>query len=251
MRLLIVEDEPKLAAFIQRGLIEQSFVVDVAGDGREGEEMARRTSYDLVILDLMLPRRSGLEVCQALRATYPQLPILILTALDGSADTVKGLNAGADDYLTKPFEFAVLLARVRALLRRSHASRERNGLLQCADLVLDTVSKSVRRGDVSITLTAREFALLEYLLTHRGRVVSRVDILEHVWDTSFDPGTNVVDVYINFLRKKVDKPFATKLIHTVTGMGYVLRDDAGFTQEHGGHASPHGQSIAADPDPGE
>lgn len=251
MRVLVVEDDPKLASFIQRGLAEQSFQVDVALDGRQGEIMARATPYDLVILDLMLPKRSGLDVCRELRATYPYLPILILTALDSSEDTVRGLNAGADDYLSKPFEFAVLLARVRALIRRSHASREQNGLLSCADLVLDTVSKSVRRGEVAISLTAREFALLEFLLMHHGRVVSRVEIIEHVWDTSFDSGTNVVDVYINFLRKKIDKPFTHKLIHTVTGMGYVLRDLGEEAQQHsgpGGHASAHGQSIAADMD---
>jgi two-component system, OmpR family, copper resistance phosphate regulon response regulator CusR len=224
MRILVVEDEPKVASFLQKGLSEQSYTVDVAHDGLEGETMALQHTYDLVVLDVMLPKKSGLEVCNVLRKTYPQLPILLLTALDDRQDVVTGLNRGADDYLTKPFTFDVLLARIRALLRRAQATREVDAKLRCDDLEMDLLAKTVTRAGKRITLTSREFGLLSHLLMQKGRVVSRVDILEKVWDTSFDTDTNIVDVYINFLRKKMDKPFENKLIHTVTGMGYVLRE---------------------------
>jgi two-component system, OmpR family, copper resistance phosphate regulon response regulator CusR len=224
MRILVVEDEPKVASFLQKGLTEQSYTVDVAHDGLEGETMALQHTYDLVVLDVMLPKKSGLEVCNVLRKTYPQLPILLLTALDDGQDVVTGLNRGADDYLTKPFTFDVLLARLRALLRRAQATREVDAKLRCDDLEMDLLAKTVTRAGKRITLTSREFGLLSHLLMQKGRVVSRVDILEKVWDTSFDTDTNIVDVYINFLRKKMDKPFENKLIHTVTGMGYVLRE---------------------------
>lgn len=224
MRILVVEDEPKVASFLQKGLSEQSYAVDVAHDGEEGELMALSNPYDLVILDVMLPKKSGLDVCHTLRKHLPQLPILLLTALDEGQDVVTGLNRGADDYLTKPFTFEVLVARIRALLRRAQASRELDAKLSCGDLEMDMMAKTVIRAGKRITLTAREFALLNYLLMKKGRVVSRVDILEKVWETRFDTDTNIVDVYINFLRKKVDKPFDSKLIHTVTGMGYVLRE---------------------------
>jgi two-component system copper resistance phosphate regulon response regulator CusR len=224
MRILVIEDEPRVASFIQKGLAEQAYNVDVALDGKDGEQMALKEKYDLVVLDVMLPKKSGIDICISLRKEHPSLPILMLTALDSTEDTVKGLNAGADDYLAKPFEFAELLARVRALLRRAQATRESNNLISCADLVMDTSAKTVRRQEKLIELTAREFSLLEYLLINKGRVVSRVDILERVWDTNFDTNTNVVDVYINFLRKKMDKPFDVKLINTVTGMGYVLKE---------------------------
>jgi two-component system, OmpR family, copper resistance phosphate regulon response regulator CusR len=224
MRILVVEDEPKVASFLQKGLTEQSYTVDVAHDGLEGETMALQHTYDLVVLDVMLPKKSGLEVCNVLRRTYPQLPILLLTALDAGQDVVTGLNRGADDYLTKPFTFDVLLARIRALLRRAQATREVDAKLRCDDLEMDLLAKTVTRAGKRISLTAREFGLLSHLLMQKGRVVSRVDILEKVWDTSFDTDTNIVDVYINFLRKKMDKPFENKLIHTITGMGYVLRE---------------------------
>lgn len=224
MRILVVEDEPKLASFLQRGLQAESFTVDVATDGLQGERMAQDQPYDLVVLDVMLPKKTGLEVCWTLREAYPALPILMLTALDQPAEVVKGLNRGADDYLTKPFQLEVLVARIRALLRRAQASSELDAKLRCADLELDLLAKTVTRAGQKITLTAREFALLNYLLVRKGRVVSRMDILEKVWETSFDTDTNVIDVYINFLRKKIDKPFPEKLIHTVVGMGYVLRE---------------------------
>lgn len=225
MRILVVEDEPKVAAFIQKAMQAQAYVCDVAADGLQGEEMAEATRYELVILDAMLPRKSGFEVCESLRKNYPLLPILMLTALDSTEHTVHGLNVGADDYLTKPFELSELLARVRALQRRAqHIGGHAHHTLTCADLRMDLSAKTVHRGDQAIALTAREFALLEFLLMNQRRVVSRMEILERVWETNFDTGTNVIDVYINFLRKKIDKTHAEKLIHTVTGMGYVLKE---------------------------
>jgi two-component system, OmpR family, copper resistance phosphate regulon response regulator CusR len=224
MRILVVEDEPKLASFLERGLRAEGFVVDVANDGLQGENEALKQHYDLVVLDIMLPHKSGLEVCRSLREAQPTLPILMLTALDQPSAVVQGLNRGADDYLTKPFQLEVLVARIRALLRRAQASTELDAKLRCADLEMDLLTKIVTRAGDKIALTAREFALLNYLLVRKERVVNRMDILEKVWETSFDTDSNVVEVYINFLRKKIDKPFETKLIHTVVGMGYVLRE---------------------------
>ncbi len=224
MKILLVEDEPSVAAFLHQGLTEQEYTVDLAADGLLGLHRAQSTQYDCLILDQMLPGLSGLEVCRQVRAHDPGVPILMLTALGETDDKIRGLDAGADDYLVKPFAFAELLARVRALVRRRTDAPAAAAPLRLADLTLDPAAKRVERAGQPIQLTAREFALLEYLLRHQGRVVSRAELLEHVWDMSFDTGSNVIDVYINFLRKKADKGFATKLIHTLVGMGYVLRE---------------------------
>jgi len=225
MKILLVEDEPKVAAFLHQGLTEQQYAVDLAPDGLVGLRMALATTYDLLILDNLLPSLSGLEVCRQVRAHNPAVPILMLTALGETEDKIRGLDAGADDYLVKPFAFQELLARIRALARRRQESPSAESVLRLADLSLDPARKLVQRAGQAIQLTAREFALLEYLLRNQGRVISRVDILEHVWETSFDTGSNVIDVYINFLRKKVDKDFSPKLIHTLVGMGYVMKED--------------------------
>ena len=224
MRALIVEDEPKVASFIAKELQSHAFAVDVAPDGVAGEQLARANSYDIILLDWMLPRKSGIAVCRDLRRDLPQVPILMLTALDGVEDQVNSLQAGADDYLAKPFDLVVLMARIDALLRRSKGGREERTQLTCGDLLLDHDARRVTRAGQEIRLTAREYALLRFLLQRKGKVCTRMEILEQVWDTLFDTETNVVDVYINMLRKKVDKPFSEKLIHTVTGMGYVLRE---------------------------
>jgi two-component system, OmpR family, copper resistance phosphate regulon response regulator CusR len=224
MRILLVEDEPKVASFIKKGLEEQAYEVEQAYDGSFGLKMALHNDYDLIILDIILPHMNGLEVCREIRKSKPSVSILMLTALGSTDDKITGLDAGADDYLTKPFEFKELLARIRALSRRAGDSS--NGeKLTIGDLEMDLGSKTVTRGGKPINLTAREFALLHYLLRNRGRVVSRVDITENVWETSFDTGSNVIDVYINFLRKKIDRGFSGKLIHTLVGMGYVLKED--------------------------
>ncbi|UOQ50813.1 MULTISPECIES: response regulator [Hymenobacter] len=225
MKILLVEDEPKVASFLHKGLTEQTHAVDIATDGVTGLRLALSNPYDLLILDNLLPGLSGLEVCRQVRTQNSSVPILMLTALGETDDKIRGLDAGADDYLVKPFAFQELLARIRALVRRRHEGPTSEALLRLADLTLDPSRKLVQRAGQPIQLTAREFALLEYLLRNQGRVVSRVDILEQVWETSFDTGSNVIDVYINFLRKKVDKDFTPKLIHTLVGMGYVLREE--------------------------
>jgi DNA-binding response OmpR family regulator len=225
MKILLVEDEPSVAAFLHQGLTEQGYTVDLAANGLLGLHRAQSTPYDCLILDQMLPGLSGLEVCRQVRAHDPGVPILMLTALGETDDKIRGLDAGADDYLVKPFAFAELLARLRALVRRRTDAPAATAILRLADLSLDPATKRVERAGQPIQLTAREFSLLEYLLRHQGRVVSRAELLEHVWDMNFDTGSNVIDVYINFLRKKADKGFATKLIHTLVGMGYVLREE--------------------------
>ncbi|MGY2133066.1 response regulator [Hymenobacter sp. HD11105] len=225
MKILLVEDEPKVAAFLQKGLTEQQHTVEVAADGVTGLRRALAEPYDLLILDNLLPGLNGLEVCQQVRTQNTGVPILMLTALGETDDKIRGLDAGADDYLVKPFAFQELLARIRALVRRRHESPAADVVLRLADLTLDPGRKQVQRANQSIQLTAREFALLEYLLRNQDRVVSRVDILEQVWETSFDTGSNVIDVYINFLRKKIDRDFSPKLIHTLVGMGYVMREE--------------------------
>lgn len=223
MRILLIEDEPKVASFIKKGLEEQTYEVDQAYDGTFGIKLALQNEYDLVVLDIILPNMNGLDVCREIRRHNSSVSIVMLTALGSTDDKIVGLDAGADDYLTKPFEFKELLARIRALTRRGgeNASGEKLGI---ADLEMDVVKKSVHRAGKPISLTAREFSLLYYLLRNQGRVVSRIDITEQVWETSFDTGSNVIDVYINFLRKKIDKGHPTKLIHTLVGMGYVLRE---------------------------
>ncbi|MER2997694.1 response regulator transcription factor [Pontibacter populi] len=223
MRVLLIEDEPKVASFIKKGLEEQAFDVDQAYDGTFGVKLALQNEYDLIILDVILPHMSGLDVCREIRKNNTTVSILMLTALGTTDDKITGLDAGADDYLTKPFEFKELLARMRALSRRS-TDNNTGEKLTIADLELDVVKKTVTRAGKPINLTAREFALLHYLLRNKERVVSRVDITEQVWETSFDTGSNVIDVYINFLRKKIDKDHPAKLIHTLVGMGYVLKE---------------------------
>jgi heavy metal response regulator len=220
MRILVVEDERKVASFIQRGLEAEAHQVDVAHDGDTGLARSLYGQYDLLILDVMLPGRDGLSVLRELRARRRQLPVLLLTARAGVTDKVAGLDGGADDYLTKPFEVAELLARVRALLRRGTPAP---AVLAVADLRLDPSTRTVTRADRAIDLTAREYALLEYFLRNPGRVLSRALIAQHVWGVSFDTFTNVIDVYVNYLRRKIDADFEPKLIHTVRGAGYVLR----------------------------
>lgn len=222
MKILLIEDEPKVAAFIKKGLEEQAYEVDQAYDGTFGVKLALQQEYDLIILDIILPNQNGLEVCREIRRHNSSVAILMLTALGTTDDKIIGLDAGADDYLTKPFEFKELLARLRALVRRSSDSVPGEKLI-IADLELDVAKKTVTRAGKPISLTAREFALLHYLMRNKGRVVSRVDITEQVWETSFDTGSNVIDVYINFLRKKIDRDHPAKLIHTLVGMGYVLK----------------------------
>ena len=220
MRVLVVEDEAKMASFIKRGLEEEGSVVDVAADGQDGLFRASTSSYDLIILDISLPLLDGLEVCR-LRQERVATPILLLTARDSVEMKVRGLDSGADDYLTKPFSFAELLARIRALRRRDRS--EVSMKLQIADLVLDPLTRRVSRAGQQIELTSREFALLECFLRHPDQVLSRTVLAEKVWDESFDSFTNVIDVYVNYLRNKIDRNFSPKLIHTVRGAGYVLR----------------------------
>jgi len=222
MRILLVEDDKKVASFIRKGLEEEGYAVDVAADGEAGLFMGLDRLHDLIILDVMLPKKPGFQVLRELRQAKVATPVLMLTARDTIEDKVQGLDAGADDYLTKPFVFAELLARVRALLRRR--AEARSPRLQVANLVLDPATRSVTRGGQPITLTNREFALLEYLMRNAGRVLTRTAITEHVWDYDFDSGTNVIDVYVNYLRKKVDAGHEPKLLHTVRGAGYVLRE---------------------------
>jgi len=223
MRILLVEDDKKVASFIHKGLEEEGYAVDVAPDGEAGLFMGLDRLHDLIILDVMLPKKPGFQVLRELRQGSVATPVLLLTARDTVEDKVQGLDAGADDYLTKPFAFAELLARVRALLRRRAEARASK--LQIADLVLDPAARSVTRGGQPITLTNREFALLEYFLRNPGRVLTRTMIADHVWDYNFDTGTNVIDVYVNYLRKKVDAGREPKLLHTVRGAGYVLKTE--------------------------
>ncbi|MEZ0485081.1 response regulator transcription factor [Fibrella aquatica] len=223
MRILIVEDEVKTVQSIKQGLEEHQWEVDVAYDGVTGFQLASRTAYSLIISDLILPGMSGLELCRKLRQATISTPILMLTALGTTDDKIQGLDAGADDYLVKPFEFRELMARVRALTRRNTGVLQTVNLLKIADLELDPDSKKVVRAGKEITLTAKEFQLLEYFLRHQGRVLSKVELAERLWDLTFDTGTNVIEVYINFLRKKIDRDFDPKLLHTQIGMGYVMK----------------------------
>jgi two-component system copper resistance phosphate regulon response regulator CusR len=223
MRILVVEDEKKLADMVARGLKAERYAVDVAHDGEAGWQMASTYEYDLAILDLMLPGLSGTEILRRIRRKNSTVPILILTARDATDEKVQNFEAGADDYLTKPFAFAELLVRVKALLRRGPVNR--SSVLRVADLEVDRLSKQVRRAGKRIDLTAKEYSLLEYFATNPGRVFSRTMIIEHVWDQSFEGLTNIVDVYVRHLREKVDDAFPTKLIRTVRGMGYCLSDE--------------------------
>jgi len=222
MRVLVAEDDPVIGDFVAQGLREAGYAVDVAPTGTEGLRLASGGGYDAAVIDVMLPGLDGLSLIEQLRAKKIQTPVLILSARHSVDDRVKGLQAGGDDYLTKPFAFAELLARVQALLRRAGATTEPTRLV-AGDLSLDLLSRKVERAGRPIDLRPREFALLEYLMRHTGRVLSKTMILSHVWGYSFDPGTNVVDVLVSRLRDKVDEGFDTKLIHTVRGAGYVLK----------------------------
>jgi two-component system copper resistance phosphate regulon response regulator CusR len=224
MRILLVEEEKKVADIVARGLKAERYAVDVTHDGLDAWKMASAYDYDLAILDLMLPGMSGTELLEKIRRKNSQIPILILTARDAMDDKVKNFEAGADDYLTKPFAFAELLVRVKALLRRGPVNR--SSVLRVGDLEIDRLSKTVRRAGKKIELTAKEYALLEYLASHPGRVFSRTMIIEHVWDQSFQGLTNIVDVYVRHLRAKVDDAFPVKLLHTMRGVGYSLSDEA-------------------------
>jgi len=222
MKILLVEDEENVADFIRRGLEEEGFVVDVSHDGKDGFVKATSGEYDLMILDIMLPGVDGIDLCKLIRMKEIITPILMLTAKDTVEDKVKGLDSGDDDYLTKPFSFDELLARIRALIRRKSLSVEP---LHCADLKLDSLKRKVTRAGREIYLRPKEFALLEFLLRNKNKVMSRAEILKNVWGYDFDPATNVVDVHINFLRDKIDREYEKKLIRTVRGAGYMIRED--------------------------
>jgi DNA-binding response OmpR family regulator len=224
MKILVIEDEKKVAHFIKRGLEEEKYEVDTAYDGETGVQKAFEGSYNLIILDVMLPKKDGISVVKEFRARKNMVPVLILSAKDSSEDIVAGLNTGSDDYLVKPFAFSELLARVKAILRRT--SLERGAEIRYADLRLDPVAHKVWRKDKEIDLTAKEYALLEFLMRNPNQVVTRTTIAENVWkDTVFDTFTNIIDVYVNYLRKKVDRDADTKLIHTVRGLGYILKKE--------------------------
>ena len=222
MRVLLVEDDATIAGFVEKGLRETGFAVEVASDGREGLELALTGPFDAAIIDVMLPGMDGLALIDTLRARGVKTPVLILSAKRSVDDRVRGLQAGGDDYLTKPFAFAELLARVQALIRRATGAAEPTRL-SVADLSLDLLTRKVQRGSQAVDLRPREFALLEYLMRNAGKVLTKTMILSHVWGYSFDPSTNVVDVLVSRLRDKIDKPFPVKLLHTVRGVGYVLR----------------------------
>jgi heavy metal response regulator len=221
MRILVIEDEKKVAEFISNGLNEEGYAVDIAHDGDQGYFLATTNEYDAILLDIMLPKMDGITLCTSLRGEENHTPILMLTAKDAIKDKVRGLDAGADDYLTKPFAFEELLARIRSLLRKKYLQQKTR--FQVDDLVLDTITHTATRAGSEITLSVKEYALLEYLMRNAGSVVTRTMIAEHVWDINFDTFTNVIDVYISYLRNKIDREHKTKLIHTVRGRGYVLK----------------------------
>jgi len=223
VRVLVVEDEVKMAGLLKRGLEEEGYAVDMSGTGLDALWLASENPYDAVVLDIMLPDMDGFEVCRSLRAAGRWSPVLMLTARDGVPDRVSGLDAGADDYLTKPFSFAELLARLRALVRRG--ATERPPFLSVGDLTLDPATRRVSRADTQVELTAKEFALLEYFMRHPGEVLSRTRLIEHVWDFAYEGDSNVVDVYVRYLREKVDRPFGSSSIETVRGAGYRLREE--------------------------
>jgi DNA-binding response OmpR family regulator len=222
MKILIVEDEPKVASFIKKGLEENNYDAEVAYDGLMAEKLVRSNQFDLFILDIIIPGINGLELCKRLKIINSNIPVLMLTALGTTDDKIIGFEAGASDYLVKPFEFRELLARVKVLLKRPDQTHKITNTLIVGDIELDLERKVVRRENTYIDLTAKEFSLLEYFMRNSGRVLSRIDIAEKVWDIKFDFGTNVVDVYVNFLRKKIDKGFEKKMIHTRVGFGYVF-----------------------------
>ena len=222
MRILVVEDEKKVAGFVKKGFEEESYAVDIAYDGVEGEYLATTNDYDVIVLDIMLPKKNGMDVVKDLRTRGIKTPVLLLTARDAVEDKVKGLDSGADDYLSKPFAFEELLARVRALMRRKEYSIVE---LKFADLALDQATRKAKRGSMEIDLTSKEYGLLEYFLRNPNKVLTRTMIAEHVWDYTFDTDTNVIDVYVNHLRNKIDKDSSRKLLHTVRGIGYILKEE--------------------------
>ena len=224
VRILIAEDEKKIADSLKQGLEENGFEAQVAYDGDIGLKLFRNENFDLVILDINLPGINGYDLCKAIRNINPGVPIVMLTAMNAVEDKIEGFDAGADDYIIKPFDFRELLVRLRALLKRSHTTVATGTMLQAGDLVMNLDSKEVTRNNQLISLTAKEFQLLEYLLRNKNRVLSRADIALNVWEIDFDTRTNVIDVYVNYLRKKIDKEFEEPLIHTQVGMGYVLKD---------------------------
>lgn len=238
MRLLLVEDDPRIARFVAKGLREQAYAVDISGDGEDALYQAAINSYDLIILDVMIPGKNGFEVCRELRRSGQKIPILMLTARDAVEDRITGLDHGADDYLTKPFEFRELLARLRALLRRS--AEIRPAQIKVADLVLDTGAQSVSRAGRTIPLTTKEYALLEFLARNAGRVVGRAEIAEHVWDESFDPFSNLIEVYVNRVRRKIDASSAKPLLHTRRGAGYFfgLTSEGSAAESHEAESAP-------------
>jgi heavy metal response regulator len=223
MRILVVEDEKKVAKFLQQGLEEEHYAVDIASDGERGEFLATNERYDLIILDLLLPKKDGISVLRSIRTKRINTPVLVLTAKSATEHKVEGLDSGADDYLTKPFAFEELLARARSLLRRG--ASEKSTLLKVGDLQLDTITHKAQRDGKTIELTAKEYSLLEYMMRNINRVLTRTLISEHIWNYNFDTGTNVIDVYVNHLRSKVDDGYQKKYIHTVRGVGYVLKDE--------------------------
>jgi len=225
MKLLLIEDEPKTLQSLKQGLEENGYEVDFAYDGLIGLQLARRGGYGVIITDIIMPGLNGLELCRELRKNDSNTPVLMLSALGTTDDKVTGLDVGADDYLVKPFEFKELLARVRALTKRHSGVAQTSNVLRFADLEVNLDARTVYRSDVKIDLTVREFNLLVYLIRNQGRVVSKAEIAEHVWDMNFDSGTNVIEVYVNYLRKKVDRDFPVKLIHTQFGIGYVLKTE--------------------------
>jgi DNA-binding response OmpR family regulator len=222
-KILVVEDEPKVASFVKRGLEENGFSCEIAFDGLMGKRMFDAGDYDLLILDINLPYKNGFELCKDIRSSNQKIPVIMLTALGTTEDKLSGFDSGTDDYLVKPFEFRELLARIRSLLKRISIAETGGNLLTALDLEVNLNTYEVTRSGKKIDLTQKEFALLVYLLQNKGRVVSRIDIAEKVWDINFDTGTNIIDVYVNFLRKKIDKDFSQKLIHTQTGVGYILK----------------------------
>ncbi|UHG93860.1 response regulator transcription factor [Spirosoma oryzicola] len=222
MKILLVEDEERLASFIRKGMSAEGYEVEIAYDGRIGLSLFRGDEYGIIILDVNLPHINGIELCRMIRSENEAVPVLMLTALDSLADKSDGFNAGADDYLAKPFEFQELLLRVRALTRRNGTKQKQ--VLRLADLELNLDTQTATRAGERLDLTTREYALLEYLMLNKGKIVSRIDISEQVWNLNFDSSTNVIDVYVSYLRKKIDKGFSPKLLHTIVGMGYVLRE---------------------------
>ena len=223
-KLLIIEDDERIAALVKRGLEEHNYTVTVAYDGISGKKLALSQDFDLIIADVILPKMDGLELCKEIRNQKPHVPIMMLTALGTTDDKVEGFDAGADDYLVKPFELRELHVRIRALLKRNNGSANTQGfLLKYADLEMNLHTKIVKRNDTEISLTPKELNLLQYMMQHPERVLSRSEIAEHVWDTTFDTGTNFIDVYINYLRKKIDRDFDVKLIHTKPGLGFIFK----------------------------